>query len=231
MLMYLGVSKYFFITSFLLAILFIFVPQIDVTVSSLFFTSSEGFFWARQPIILFLYAIPKPIVAIAILALIILIIDLSFKKILLGIRPLVLFYFVAVMIIGPGLIVHTLLKDHWGRARPSQVTEFSGSKKFTPAFVIADQCKSNCSFVCGHAAGTFGLIPLALLVQYRRRRLALFAAITVGSLVGLARIIQGGHFLSDVIFSFVFVYLTAKILYTLTFEKHLFDFINKRVSA
>jgi lipid A 4'-phosphatase len=230
MLMLLGVSKYFFITSFLLALLFIFVPQIDIAVSSLFFTPTEGFFWAKEPIILFLYAVPKPIVVAAALALFILLIDLSFKKILFGIRPLILFYFVAVMAIGPGLIVNTLLKEHWGRARPSQVTEFNGTKMFTPAFVLSNQCNSNCSFVSGHSGGTFGLIALALLAK-RRRTLAMASAIGLGSLVGLTRIIQGGHFLSDVIFSFVFVYLTAKILYTLTFEKHLFDFIDKRAST
>src|SRR5579885_660865 len=35
--------------------------------------------------------------------------------------------------IGPGLIVNTLFKDHWGRARPSQITVFAGEKRFTPA--------------------------------------------------------------------------------------------------
>lgn len=228
--MFLGISKWFYIFSLLLSILFISVPQIDLSVSSLFFTPSEGFFWAHKPVILFLYAIPTPIVALSILALIVLIIDLLLKKRLLSIRPLILFYFVVVMIIGPGLIVNTLLKDHWGRARPSQVTQFNGTKIFTPAFIPSNQCDHNCSFVCGHAGGTFSLIALALLAK-RRRTLAMASAITLGSLVGVTRIIQGGHFLSDVIFSFVIVYMSAKILYYFIFEKHSFDFIDKRCTT
>jgi lipid A 4'-phosphatase len=222
-----GVSRWFYIAAFLLALLFVFVPQIDLFVSGLFYNETVGFFWSRHPLVIFLYNIPRPIVIIASVGLLLLIADLIFKKRFFSIRPLLLFYFAAVMIVGPGLIVHSVFKDHWGRARPAQTTEFGGTKNFTPAFIISDQCERNCSFVSGHSAGAYGLIALALLVR-RRKGLAMAGAITVGSLVGLGRIIQGGHFFSDVLFSFVIVYLSAKILYHFTFEKGTFDIIDRR---
>jgi lipid A 4'-phosphatase len=41
--------------------------------------------------------------------------------------------FVAVSLgIGPGLVVHGVFKDNWGRARPHDVIEFGGAKAFRP---------------------------------------------------------------------------------------------------
>ena len=56
-----------------------------------------------------------------------------------------------------------------------------------------------------------------LLSNYRRRLLA--AGVLVGSLSGLGRIGMGGHFLSDVAFSGIFMLLTASALYWLVFTK------------
>lgn len=225
-----GVSKWFYIASVLLALIFVLFPGIDLAVSSLFYNEQEGFFWAKNPVIVFIYNIPRPIVLASLIALIILLIDLIFRKRLFNFRPLVLFYIVAVMIIGPGLIVHSVFKDHWGRARPSQTVNFGGDKTFTPAFVMTDQCGKNCSFVSGHAGGAFGLIAFAMLFR-QRRNTAMAVALTVGAVVGLGRIIQGGHFLSDVLFAFIFVYLTTKILYYVTFDTHRFDGIDRRSGA
>lgn len=222
-----GVSYRFLLFVAAATVFFLLFPEIDLIVSSLFYTPEEGFFWSKHPVAKFIYQLPKPVVLLAVLSLVILLIDLAMRKRLFSFRPLILFYFAAVMTLGPGLIVHNLFKDNWGRARPSQVSDFNGTKTFTPAWVISDQCARNCSFVSGHSAGAFGTIALALLAK-RRRRLALVSAIAFGSLVGLGRIVQGGHFFSDVFFSFVFVFLTAKILYHFTFEKHLFDFIDRR---
>ena len=65
------------------------------------------------------------------------------------------------LIIGPGLITNTLLKDNWGRARPHQITEFGGRAQFTPAFVITNQCVRNCSFTSGDSSFGFWFHTLA----------------------------------------------------------------------
>jgi lipid A 4'-phosphatase len=109
------------------------------------------------------------------------------------------------------LVVNAVFKEHWGRARPRDITEFGGTRTFTPAFVISDQCERNCSFVSGHASLPFAFAALGFLL--RRRRWAIYAgAAAFGGLVGFGRIVQGAHFLSDVVFSGVFVFLVAYLL-------------------
>ena len=53
----------------------------------------------------------------------------------------------AALLLGPGWVVNEALKNHWGRARPEQVSDFGGAQRFTPALQPADQCVKNCSFV------------------------------------------------------------------------------------
>src|SRR5919197_39060 len=114
-------------------------------------------------------------------------------------RRAVLFLFVA-LALGPGLLVNSFLKEHSGRARPSMITEFGGSKHFTRAFVFSDQCDHNCAFVSGHAA--VAAFPVAGFFIARRRRtrvLWLAGGLAFGVTIGLARILTGSHFLSDIV--------------------------------
>jgi lipid A 4'-phosphatase len=102
--------------------------------------------------------------------------------------------------LGPGLLANTVLKEHWGRARPAQIEQFGGPLRFTPAPLISDQCPKNCAFVSGHAALGFSLVSFAFLLPTgKRRRTAILAALGFGAVVGLARIAGGRHFLSDVV--------------------------------
>jgi lipid A 4'-phosphatase len=57
-----------------------------------------------------------------------------------------------------------------------------------------------------------GYALLAFAFYCRRPRLWLGIGIGAGSALGLMRMGQGGHFLSDVIFSFYAVYFTAWLL-------------------
>ena len=120
-------------------------------------------------------------------------------------------YLLLVLIIGSGIIVNLGLKEHSGRARPVHISEFNGSKQFTPAFIISDQCDRNCSFSSGHSSAAFFFIAVAML--FKKRRTALLIAFTYGSLVSLARIAAGGHFLSDCIMSFFIMAFTADFLF------------------
>lgn len=122
-------------------------------------------------------------------------------------RTRLAFLFV-VLALGPGLLVNVVFKGEWGRARPSQIVDFGGSKTFSPAMVPADQCARNCSFVSGHASMGFFFIAFAWVFRDRRW---LWGGIVLGALVGLGRMAQGGHFLSDVVFAFWSVYGTALV--------------------
>jgi len=112
--------------------------------------------------------------------------------------------------LGPGLAVDLGLKDYWGRARPRDMVEFGGARFYTPPFLPTDQCADNCSFVSGHAALAFSLVTLAFLAPPRRRSMAFVAFGAFGLFVGAMRMLQGAHFLSDVLFAgFVVIGIAA----------------------
>ena len=71
--------------------------------------------------------------------------------------------------------------------------------------MIVDQCVDNCSFPSGHGSLGFWVTALAFLAPPRWRKAALTAALAFGVVVGVVRIAQGGHFLSDVVFSAILV--------------------------
>src|SRR5581483_11332039 len=103
-------------------------------------------------------------------------------------------YVVLVLGLGAGLVVNFVLKDHFGRARPRNIFEFGGAEKFTPAFVLSDQCDTNRSFPSGDAAAAF--FPLALALALGRRRFLRLTTAAFGVLVSLARVAAGVHFFS-----------------------------------
>lgn len=120
--------------------------------------------------------------------------------------------------VGPGLVVNTLFKDNWGRARPAHLDQFEGDKEFSPALVMADQCVSNCSFVSGDAAVAFYLAALAFVFPRRAARW-LRRGIAFGLVIGMFRIGQGGHFVSDVWFAGVFTLLTTALIWQYGFDR------------
>lgn len=122
----------------------------------------------------------------------------------------VLFVFL-VLIVGAGLIVNVTFKNEFGRARPRNIVEFGGTKKFTPAFVISNECESNCSFSSGEAAGAFFAMALAMALS--RKREVFVAACAFGWLVSFLRIAAGAHFFSDVVVSFFVMLIVTDMLY------------------
>jgi len=116
-------------------------------------------------------------------------------------------------LIGPGLIVNVVFKPESGRPRPRNVVEFGGDHTYLRPGVPGDHHDK--SFPSGHAATGFVWLGFAVYFQATRpRRAAALAIIGLahGSLLGLTRIAQGGHFLSDVLWSALFVVGSALIL-------------------
>jgi lipid A 4'-phosphatase len=120
-------------------------------------------------------------------------------------------YLFLVLLVGAGLIVNVLLKDNFGRARPRDIEEFGGGHRFTPAFVVSQECDRNCSFSSGEGAGGFFATALALALS--RKRAVLLAALGFGALVSLSRVAGGAHFFSDVVVSFFVMLIVTDILY------------------
>jgi lipid A 4'-phosphatase len=126
-------------------------------------------------------------------------------------------FVVALLALGPGLIVNSVFKDHWGRPRPSDVVQFGGVETYR-TFWNPGPAGQGRSFPSGHAAVGFFLMAPFFVLRRRapgRSRKALAAGILYGSLMGLGRMVQGGHFLTDVIWSGILVYLTGLTLYYL----------------
>ncbi len=202
------------------ALLFTLWPEIDIYTSSWFYEGNGHFVLTGQP----LGTIPRLLfklffAAFCLTALIGLVYTLFRHRPLLGFDVPHWTYLVACLIIGPGLLTNTILKDHWGRARPVQTEQFGAQGKFTPALVPSNACNRNCSFVSGESSSIFMVFfSLALLLASYRK--ALFVSgIFFGGLSGLIRMGMGGHFLSDVTFSAIFMLLAASVLFWLIFTR------------
>ena len=139
--------------------------------------------------------------------------DLLARTGLLDLAPRRVIYVLVCLLVGPGLLANVVLKDHWGRARPSQVTEFGGTRTFTPALSLSDQCPRNCSFVSGEASLGFWWLAFGFLAAPgRRRRLVVAAGLGMGTFMGVLRVAGGGHFLSDAIFAGLLTITVCAIL-------------------
>jgi membrane-associated PAP2 superfamily phosphatase len=138
-------------------------------------------------------------------------------------------FLVLAMVIGPGVIVNDVFKEQWGRPRPKDVVEFGGTRAYVHPWVKSPRENGN-SFVSGHAATGFYLLTPWFLLRRRRPQQALVwlvAGIAYGALVGAARITQGAHFLSDVLWSLGFVYLTGLALsYALRLNRSPVEFLS-----
>ncbi len=203
----------------LAAAIFLIWPQIDPAVVRWFYVENEGFPVARIEAVQRISSVLRFLAVASGLALIA---ALAWRS--LGRAPAwvprrrTAAYLLTVLIVAPGLLVNTVLKDNWGRARPAQTVAFGGDKVFSPPLAISDQCERNCAFVSGDASVGFVLVVFAL-VHAARRRLWLGIALVAGLGIGMERIAQGAHYPSDVVFAGVFVTAAAALLYRFMIER------------
>ncbi len=126
-------------------------------------------------------------------------------------------YLLLAMLIGPGLIANTILKDNWGRPRPRELIQFGGEYRYEAPLSI-DPSSSGKSFPCGHATMGFYFFALGFLPLGKRKLwsfLCMLFALMWGSLIGWIRIGMGGHFASDVLWAAGIVYLASYGLFRL----------------
>jgi len=196
------------------------IPRIDLAITGLFYDPFDGFYLRENPFVQFVFH-GVPWFSRTVISSLLLFLLASWtigrkREYFLRWRRAAL-YLLLVAIVGPLLLVNSVLKDHWGRARPAQVVEFGGTKQFTRAALPTDQCEKNCSFVSGHASAGFYFLAFAFVLP-RRRALWLALGTSLGLGIGFVRIVQGGHFFSDVIFCGIVVYLTAVVLHVIMFR-------------
>lgn len=115
-------------------------------------------------------------------------------------------------LLGPGLLIEGVFKNTMGRPRPVQVVEFGGTQPYHGPFVPGSDPEHHRSFVSSHAAAGFALMSLGVTCGPVWRRRWLLIGIVTGGIVGAGRMMQGGHFLSDIIFAFYGVWLSCELV-------------------
>ncbi len=185
-------------------VVFLIYPELDRWVSDRFY--NQGFFLADNTFVRGMYLLFAKIHALYLLVFIGLITYFWRTKQHLKRRASV--FLLCALLLGPGIMVNLVLKDNSvGRPRPVHSEPYGGKETFTPVFHYSGACEKNCSFVSGHAA--IGFFTMALFWVTLRRRW-LLAGLAMGALVGGGRILQGGHYFSDVIFAGWVVYFTCE---------------------
>lgn len=192
----------------------ILLSKTDIFLTSLFYDAArEGFHLKTNLIVSFVHhMVPYMVGALIALILAGLVRGFLQKKAFLGLKKHYWLFLLLALALGPGLMVNTVFKDQWGRARPVQISQFGGTKNFTRAFIPTDQCSKNCSFVSGHASVGFFLAAFAYCYK-RRFKWWMTIGVLSGSMIGLFRIMEGGHFFTDVVASGLVVLLVNHITY------------------
>lgn len=124
-------------------------------------------------------------------------------------------YLALLLLLGPGLVINAVFKEHLHRPRPVQTLEFGGRQVFRSVGEPDDQAGGK-SFPSGHASMGFYWLGLFVYCWNRNRVLAwIFGVLGLlhGSMMGVGRMAQGGHWFSDVLWAAGFVYITGWVLH------------------
>ena len=123
------------------------------------------------------------------------------------------------LVLGPGLLVNVILKDHWGTAASEHDLAFRRRQPVRPGLGDQRLLQPQLSFVSGEASTAAWLVGLAVLLPRRWRPAGVAVTGVYAALIGANRIAFGGHFLSDVLLSFGLTFLVMALLYRLFVER------------
>jgi lipid A 4'-phosphatase len=122
-------------------------------------------------------------------------------------------------VIGPGLLVNCVLKPYWGRPRPADIAAMGGTQEYRTVWRPAG-AKGGKSLPCGHCSMGFSLASGVAFYPFHPALsiCALAGGIAYGGFLGVARLIQGGHFPTDVLWAAILIFVLIAILYYLVFR-------------
>jgi lipid A 4'-phosphatase len=190
-------------------------PDLDLKLVAPFYDPARGGFWrAYDPTWMRMRDVVTWIITLAAApAVVALVLKLIRPRQPFMIRRRAITLTLVTLVLGPGLITNLVLKEHWGRPRPIDVTEFKGDEHFRPWWDPRGDCPKNCSFVSGEASGAFWTLAPAAVVPPQWRVLATGAALTFGIVAGALRMAAGAHFFTDVVFAGVFTFLVIWLVH------------------
>src|SRR4051812_35119798 len=205
------------------AVIFGLLPSLDLKTAGLFYGFADAggnmFAWRLSPTLMLVHNIALnagfvlliPIVA-ALLA------KLLFPSMRMFVSPRATVFLIVTMLLGPGLVVNFALKDHWGRPRPIDVTQYGGTEHFVPWWDPRGECPNNCSFVSGDVSTVAWTFAPAALLPTPWQPLAFAGAFALTVFMCVIRVMAGAHFPSDAIFAGVFTYLLIWLAYALIYR-------------
>jgi len=206
---------YYFFLFLLIGCLFITVgPSLDLYVAGLFYKGASQFYLQSFDILsIFFRDIFLPFILIYILIVPVVGYFIKIDRLYFGYKFSLkeIFLIWVSQIICVLIFTNLILKNLWGRARPNDILELGGQENFSIWYKLSDACDTNCSFVSGDASVGFSVIILYFITK---KNIFIYFSIIFGFLLGLVRIMAGGHFLSDVFFAGIFMI----ILNILVFE-------------
>jgi lipid A 4'-phosphatase len=185
------------------------VSNLDIILQQPFYNAVQGWYLMNIPFWDFLYKYGIFLGYFVALGALILVSLTYWKKSLIVWRKAA-WFMLFVMVVGPGILVNGTFKEHWGRPRPREITEFNGKDNYTKVWVKGDT--KGKSFPCGHASMGFYLSIPFLFLRNRHKKWAwalLIFGTLYGGLIGYARMVAGGHFASDVVWAAGMVWLTG----------------------
>lgn len=195
---------------------FMLFPGVDLAVSGLFHDPVRGFALSGEPV---LKALRKSSSLVLGLILFGVLVHLATQAVRRRGRALASarrgWFLLAGLVMGPGLVVNTLLKDNWGRPRPVQIDLFGGEAGYVDVWRMSDACQTNCSFVSGESSSAAWMVAALVLVPAPWRRWAIWPVLAYAAALSLNRLAFGGHFLSDILLSWAITGLVLAALYRL----------------
>ncbi|MCH9609054.1 MAG: hypothetical protein S4CHLAM45_08150 [Chlamydiales bacterium] len=137
------------------------------------------------------------------------------------------------LLLGAGIIVNEGFKKYWGRPRPKQIEQFGGKLSYRPFWQpnLDREREPQKSFPSGHVS--MGFFYLSFIIVGRRYKnqamffTGIFLTIFWGGGLMLARMAQGGHFLSDVLVAPVVMWWTLLIIAKFTLGEPLEESLSK----
>ena len=195
-------------------------PKFDIDIAALFYDPTTKSFWAwgwpwtedlRSAATFLISLLVAPAFAAIVGKLVV-----PRRRMLIGGRAAI--FLIGTLALGPGVLANGILKDHWARMRPADITQLGGTYPFTPWWDPRGPCTENCSFIAGEPSGAFWTLAPAALAPPQWRPLAYAAALLFGTALGALRIAGGAHFFSDVVFAGVLIFLLIWTMYGLIYR-------------
>ncbi len=208
-----GMMRVCCVAFIVVTMIFLPYPEIDLWVAEIFYYGNNDFWLRKTEFNVILNDFIRPAVRYVAIGGLLAFLYFWWRAPLDRVRKLARYAFFLICIaLASGLVVHAVLKDNWGRARPKHVVQFDGEQVFTPPLLPVNECERNCSFVSGDSSLGFVFLSFALYAA-RHRRFWISLTVASGLALGLMRMMNGSHFFSDILYSGIFTCFTVLLLY------------------